>query len=639
MATYSVNVYFNTGFNSINIPASKDVVRTAQVKHFNNSYYFREDLDKAYIDLKTTYSEVRDVDYVEMINNDTAESLFFFAVPSSLSKNTIRIFLEIDALTTMGGAPNLNYTDGWQTRGHIKKEEDVIFENIYPEPFQPKKDLITSDLVEIHGTGTADDLSIVYTNTNLTLMATAEEGTEDTVEVYTGTKRTTAGGKEDVMYFPKVQSPKVSTKFSIYDFKSKSYKSYNITGSAAYSMDSWVSQEAIEKMHSMGITDLTASYFVPGEFSATNPIINENKGTSTAAVYGELKGINSTQTISLLPYQYMKNIKNKKVFSLYNNYILSNVASGSSVSKNASELYNNDISPSVNIWSDMSPNGSPFARFSHIKTSDNQYDAVCTGAPWNNNQINLVGGSGSIWNSLSASFSQANIDRSSMATELDRSFAEMTTTPEALGFDRALSSIGAGEGGLLAINPLGTVGDILGSALTIADKSDRESGTFAGMLGSGSGSIYGGFEQKSISSQINQIKYNQQLDALRQQTNENALGEIRANKLVAPTALFSPKPSLSIYGYNYFVIQQLHLDPSDAERLDKFFQRFGYSGLERPLTSDCFNCREYYTYVQAYNVNIKSTYGMRIRNKAIEQLNQGVRVWKVLPDSKYYDLN
>lgn len=633
MATYSVNVYFNTGFNSINIPASKDVVRKAQVKHFNNSYYFREDLDKAYIDLKTTYSDVRDVDYVEMINNDTSESLFFFAVPSSLSKNTIRIFLEIDALTTMGGAVNLNYTDGWQTRGHIKKEEDVIFNNIYPEPFQPKKDLITSDLIDIHGTGTADDLSIVYTNTNLTLMATAEEGTEDTVEVYTGTKRTTAGEKEEVMYFPKVQSPKVATKFSIYDFKSKSYKSYNITGSAAYSMDSWVSQEAIEKMHSMGITDLTASYFVPGEFSATNPIINEDKGTSTAAVYGELKGINSTQTISLLPYQYLDNIKNKKVFSLYNNYILSNVASGSSISKNASELYNNDISPSVNIWSDMSPGGSPFARFSHIKTSDNQYDAVCTGAPWNNNQINLVGGSGSIWNSLSASFSQANIDRSSMATELDRSFAERTTNDDVLAYNRAMSAIGAGEGGLVSMNPMGIINDIMGSTFTIGSTLDAQLGL------SNDKGIFGDFETKRAQRDIQQAKYNQQLDALRQQTNENALGEIRANKLVAPTALFSPKQSLSIYGYNYFVIQQLHLDPSDAERLDKFFQRFGYSGLERPLTSECFNCREYYTYVQAYNVNIKSTYGMRIRNKAIEQLNQGVRVWKVLPDSKYYDLN
>lgn len=633
MATYSVNVYFNTGFNSINIPASKDVVRKAEVKHFNNSYYFREDLDKAYIDLKTTYSEVRDVDYVEMINNDTAESLFFFAVPSSLSKNTIRIFLEIDALTTMGGAANLNYTDGWQTRGHIKKEEDVIFDNIYPEPFQPKKDLITSDLIDIHGTGTADDLSIVYTNTNLTLMATAEEGAEDTVEVYTGTKRTTAGEKEEVMYFPKVESPKVATKFSIYDFKNKNYKSYSVTGSAAYSMDSWVSQEAIEKMHSMGITDLTASYFVPGEFSATNPIVNENKGTSTAAVYGELKGINSTQTISLLPYQYLDNIKNKKVFSLYNNYILSNVASGSSISKNASELYNNDISPSVNIWSDMSPGGSPFARFSHIKTSDNQYDAVCTGAPWNNNQINLVGGSGSIWNSLSSSFSQANIDRSSMATELDRSFAERTTNDDVLAYNRAMSAIGAGEGGLVSMNPMGIINDIMGSAFTTGSILDAQLGL------SKDQSIYGDFETKRAQRDIQQAKYNQQLDALRQQANENALGEIRANKLVAPTALFSPKPSLSIYGYNYFVIQQLHLDPSDAERLDKFFQRFGYSGLERPLTSECFNCREYYTYVQAYNVNIKSTYGMRIRNKAIEQLNQGVRVWKILPDSKYYDLN
>ena len=123
--SYSVNVYYNTGFNSINIPYDANVIKKANVRHYDNSYYFREDLDKTYVDLKGSYKDVRDVDYVEMINNDTGESMFFFASPSVLAKNTVRLNLILDALTTMGGAGNIEYSDGWQTRGHIKKEEDV----------------------------------------------------------------------------------------------------------------------------------------------------------------------------------------------------------------------------------------------------------------------------------------------------------------------------------------------------------------------------------------------------------------------------------------------------------------------------------------------------------------------------------
>ena len=38
MATYSVTAYFNTGFNSINIPASQDVVELATKKLFVDEY-------------------------------------------------------------------------------------------------------------------------------------------------------------------------------------------------------------------------------------------------------------------------------------------------------------------------------------------------------------------------------------------------------------------------------------------------------------------------------------------------------------------------------------------------------------------------------------------------------------------------
>jgi hypothetical protein len=126
---------------------------------------------------------------------------------------------------------------------------------------------------------------------------------------------------------------------------------------------------------------------------------------------------------------------------------------------------------------------------------------------------------------------------------------------------------------------------------------------------------------------------------IQQSINENQVGLIKNNNIVAPTLMFTPEQNLGLYGYNKFAIYEIRKSDEDLKSEDQFYQRFGYCGLHRPLTASCFDTRQYYTYVQAFNINIKSSFGMRIRQKAIAQLNSGVRVWKVLPDASYYELN
>ena len=124
-----------------------------------------------------------------------------------------------------------------------------------------------------------------------------------------------------------------------------------------------------------------------------------------------------------------------------------------------------------------------------------------------------------------------------------------------------------------------------------------------------------------------------------QQVNENEVDLYKNNNVVAPTIMFTPEQNLGLYGYNKFAIYEIRKSDEDLKSEDMYYQRFGYSGLHRPLTGACFNTRQFYSYVQAFNINIKSNFGLRIRQKAINQLNQGVRVWKVLPDASYYETN
>ena len=124
-----------------------------------------------------------------------------------------------------------------------------------------------------------------------------------------------------------------------------------------------------------------------------------------------------------------------------------------------------------------------------------------------------------------------------------------------------------------------------------------------------------------------------------QRVNENYTTLLKNNNVVAPTVSFSPVQNLGLYGYNYFVVYETRMQDEDIIAFDKYLQRYGINGLHRPLTKQCFNERQYYNYVQAFDINIKSNFGKRVREAAISQLNNGVRTQKVLPDASYYELN
>lgn len=138
----------------------------------------------------------------------------------------------------------------------------------------------------------------------------------------------------------------------------------------------------------------------------------------------------------------------------------------------------------------------------------------------------------------------------------------------------------------------------------------------------------------------NEAKRDLIMRARAQEINQTTVGELQSRNVVAPSVMFSPEINLGLYGYNKFGYYETCMHPDDMLEADRYFQRFGYSGLHKPLTAAVFNTRQYYNFVQAFGISIKTQgYGMRIRERAVAQLNSGVRVWHVLPDSSYYDLN
>lgn len=623
MGLYKVTVYFETGINSVDILASPAVLSTARNTVYPDFYYKREDVDAPSIVIKDNYDNLRDVDYVRIdkYNGGTVkESLYYFAIPHSLAGNTTLMSLKLDGLMTLGGAANLNYTSGWQSRGHIKKEDDTLFNNMAAEDFSPSQELKIYNTTNLKGTGVGTDVTPVITSINLTKLSDNKANEASVI------KGIVDGSEDAVMYLPQLTYPAVETYYNCYDFNDKSYHKYKIAATAAYESTGDTTKSGIAKLYSFGQLQIQSSYVIPGEW--VGGINSEGASSLPDGVYGGLYGIHTEKALSSIPYQFTVNdytIKNKKTYSLYRTLSIMNLGSGDLTTRKPSELYNGGTAPSVQLWSDMTATGKPYARFAYIAGTTNQYAGCVQGLQWNNNQLVMEGASGSFWNSISNGFSKQTLERNQerenyeLQKAIDKTSANMKLgAVGAIG--NAAISLASGDLAGFASNTVGVVGDAALNAFGV-----RSEMSFLG---------------KGIREMQDEMKESEwQSSAQAQARNENSLSLLQSNSVVAPSVSFSPVQNLGLYGYNYFIAYETRMQDDDVKALDKYFQRYGYNGLHRPLTKECFNQRQYYSFVQAFDINIKSSFGKRIREAAIAQLNSGVRVWNVLPDSKYYEVN
>ena len=632
---YTLTVYFNTGFNGIDIPANASVLETASKKTYTDTYYLREDIDAPQIIVNDNYHNLSNVDYVKLTAsglkpNNQPTTFFYFASPKPYAGGTTCLTLDLDALLTCGGASELDYTSGWQERGHIAQADDTLFGNLAPEAWSPKECLRSAGYQEINPTPVYNsDLQVVISN--IDLVALGKE--DDEIKVIEGkiadpTDPTQLG--ETVMYLPKIKISENPTVFGM-QVSSSRLDSLEIPHTTAFRANDSDVKKGLDYLLSCGQLQLQNSYTIPRQYiDSLNP-------TDTDGRISTIIGIGENITASNFPFEYTENgytPKNKKCYATFRDFTLVNLASSAMISKKPHETeYNQGTAPNIRIWADMTSTGKPFARFMSDASPNLNFVDCIQGSQWVNHQILLEGASGALWNNINAAFSQQSIDRDIRMTDADRAVTN-ALYQNALGendiqqrqrrFNTVGQLFGAGAGAMA--NPVGAGAGIasgIGNTMFAEKLNEFALGNMA------------------IGNQMANFQSDMSLDKLRQAKNENQVGLLKANGIIAPTSIFTPEPNLAMYGYNKFVLYETRKSNVDLRSEDMYYQRYGYNGIHRPLTKACFNCRQYYTYVQAFDVNIKTTLsiGMRIKSKAIEQLNNGVRVWKVLPDAQYYETN
>lgn len=622
--TGTITVYFNTGFNGIDIPASPAVLSSASSRTYADVYYMREDIDKPQIKIKDTYANLRDVDYCSIQTSEGTS--YFFAVPASLSKGVTLLSLELDALLTMGGAPNLSYISGWQERGHIAKADDTLFGNVASEDWVPSQPLEAANTQDLYNLPSAvNDANILISNIALYEVGSSGASTQ---EVISGI---VSGSQDPVMYFPSISSvdPANETPFEIWDFTENRVHRFSLPSTAAFDATNPVIKQGLDKLFSCGQLELQSSYKIPKIYLASDPVVGTG---SNAGRLGTITGVHGTVSMAnAMPYEYPISgytPKNKKVYATYRNYVIVNLGSGDMSSKEPAEIYDGSATaPSVNIWADPVSTGKPYARFGYIKGNPIQYADCVRGLQWASRQIVMEGASGSLWNSINNAFANQQLEYNKMYNRFQSSVASQRNkiglmsaenSYEGTRYNQSTGFITNLAGG----NAVGAVGNYVQGALSENQMALTR-------------------EQYRVAELEQQNRANYQETLIQQQINENGLNLLKSNSIVAPSVSFTPEQNLGLYDYNRFVVYEVRKSDADLKSEDQYYQRFGYNGLHRPLTGQCFNERTYYCYVQAYDVNLKSasSFGLRVRQKAIAQLNRGVRVWKVLPDASYYELN
>lgn len=318
---------------------------------------------------------------------------------------------------------------------------------------------------------------------------------------------------------------------------------------------------------------------------------------------------------------------------MFREFVLINQNSGNMDTETPDQLYDGeDETVKIWQWSDQSPIGKPYARFKHIKKSPLQYSFAVEGTQWNSSQIVMEGASGSAWNALTRGFEVARLSQNQTEAELNRGYqlAGMDLTEQRSETAYLQARLG---------NITGTIGGIFGNFVT---------GNYGGAIAAGaSGIVAGAFQNQNRMYEEQAQRLNREEAAARYELEERARNRERnaasvnylKSTVTAPTVLFTPSVNLSSYGYNRYSVYEIRPTKEDIISLDRYFQRYGYAGLHLPLTKEAFTRRQYFNFVQAGDINIKSSLPLRVREKAIAELNSGGRYWRVLPDASYYDQN
>lgn len=577
MALRQTRLYYNTGFNAGNTPGNVSILNSANYIDLE-AHWDYQDFFLSSLKLKATWDQVKNADYLKY-----GEGYYWITGVSMINTNTAELYLQLDALATLGGAETLTYKQGILKRAHPLI--DSPFDNTLPEPISPQRSLYcTNDpqtVVEIDDTAVYDTfiLSTLSLTNDISFDANGliQINDDEILKAYTY-----LDNEDAKVTIPRTPAP--AEGFTVNDNINVPYDMYKLTEDTRELL-----LANIAYLRSLGLEQAILGCYCIPHIYAKNIKLVERTGR-VKEVENRIGDINKDVTGWDQESDGFRSRWTKSK-TMYNTYVMQSLLSGEIKEyKTEDIIYDNKVT--FKVAGDKLHGGKPYCwpRYYHSRDNATVYGANgISGIEWLELPLVFNGASGSRWLN-----NKWIMDRAESATN---SYFQAAHT--ANNFFKTLS----------------------GEAESLDDTTKGRGGSGLNVT-----NMVGGFIDTTIESikQPTILKYHQQ----------KLEHDWAQSSIQTPGITTTSLPGLQTTIPNDFTYYHFMMSASDRQKFDKFFDLYGYAQDctfdKQYITTDIKNLG--YNYIEAQDVHIARTgrasqCGIAIKDLAEKQLCDGIRIW------------
>lgn len=587
--SYTVKLYYNTGFNGLNVPIDAGLLDTdPDITNSGNdipALNINQGGFLSKIAIRASWHDVMGADYLRLSNS--GEKWYYTINGISMTSEDVALLsVTLDPWTTVDGKDTITgFLDGIVERHHVSTGEDNFGAYCEQDPY-----LIPSKPLElVMGARVPMPLgsTIVESTVDLKSMATVTNGLE-----YTATNSVSTD--PGTCTVPEVEIPANGDQTTI---RLIGVGAFTTPSSQYYLYGNADVREGIKRARSLG---------VEGSILNCWKIPDGSSITQNAGVITEIEREFQYQNTNL-DFIFDSNVRNKRV--LYGDlckYIILSIASGNKASFNPEDIYHSgDSFPRVKYICDPRPNGTPHFRFEYfLGDTTNFWDNCIQGLP--NPSAPLV------YRDKSGS----EVDKAVFNSEMSVRRSDATVAAKKADLNMMLSPVEN-------IGP--NIGAFVGSTLK---------------AGIGLNDMYSA--KRGLETLENLSITTESIDISRQFENQR-LKELQtfniSQNIVVPDINFPRSETLRDFVGNGCCTYRLKPSALDIAKFDKILTMYGYRDTTAPDVS-MFQKRSKFSYIRVIGASFEFgsnyTIPMWLRDALAAQFASGLRIWKHKPDVSAY---
>lgn len=624
---YEVTGYVGTGLDAVNIPEDSDFFDT----YFsaNARTYDAVDLVQPFgltsVRIRAVLAEVEDLDFLKIDSE-----WYACGVPVMISEDVAEIPIEHQGILSIGGIKNVVPMDGFIVRRYVPPGEQQGYAAL-DDPF-----LAPADVQDVQASGVLfDDTGSEF----YTVMAATVDLASLGAAAIAGTLKSDVYGEGEArIAVPHIPQNDANGK-SIFSYRVKQGDADVLVinkpapGMGYFRGTAPVIQAGVVASKQCGVTDsILAQYILPAVFSGAGTTLRESIATDN---YGTVAGVYKTEAAE---FEVNQIAAAQPILALnrHNTLTLCAIGSGNSVTYPGYKLAKpNQLNRVLGVIcvSDARQEGRPYFRFSWIQDEPYNVMGLVGGAQWLNAPLVYYGSKdGSLLASMKTDAAISSIDRNA---PYDAAKSVLSAGSRILNATVGLagpassynSAYSVGEGMSYArLAGMGYSGDYAAAGYAM----DVQAGAMqAGASGVGGAVL--GLADTALSAAQNAMQ--------RGIRKKELLQNLALDYFVAaPRIAFPDFEGLRDYVSNGCIIIKTGYSQRDLTRLNRVLNMYGcYVGREPFKSADVFSSREDFNYVETTGATIGGAYPRWRREEIENELNGGIRIWHVKPDTSLYD--